>query len=116
MKIIITENKLQSLFNGMMSEYTDMVDHERDYDYYDYTPENETEATTILVTKYINQTGNRFYTVQVGMSVSHEDHVAKVYILSGKQYDSLGNMFQENPGDFSDKDVDLGEEEIEKGL
>jgi hypothetical protein len=37
MKILITENKLQSLFNGMMSEYTDMVDHERDYDYYDYS-------------------------------------------------------------------------------
>ena len=90
---------------------------EDDYDYYDFTKENETDATTILVTKYINQTGQRFYTVQVGMSVSHEDHVAKVYILSGKQFDSLGDVFQENPGEFSDKDVDLGEEEeIEKGL
>ena len=37
MKILITENKLQSFFNGMMSEYTDMVDHERDYDYYDHS-------------------------------------------------------------------------------
>ena len=48
MKIIITENILQSLFNGMVSEYDKLIKSERDYDYYDesksryidYTPFN----------------------------------------------------------------------------
>jgi len=35
MKIIITENILQSLFNGMVSEYDKLIETERDYDYYD---------------------------------------------------------------------------------
>ena len=36
MKVIISEDKLQTLFNGMMSEYGDLNEYERDYDYYDY--------------------------------------------------------------------------------
>jgi hypothetical protein len=48
MKIIITENKLQSIFNGMVSDYSELIETERDYDYYDddkgkyidYTPIN----------------------------------------------------------------------------
>jgi hypothetical protein len=48
MKIIITENKLQLLFNGMVSDYDKLIKSERDYDFYDesksryidYTPFN----------------------------------------------------------------------------
>jgi len=48
MKIIITEIKLQSLFNGIVSDYDKLIKSERDYDYYDesksryidYTPFN----------------------------------------------------------------------------
>jgi hypothetical protein len=48
MKVLIKENKLQSIFNGIMSEYSDLDKKERDYDYYDgkrgsyidYTPIN----------------------------------------------------------------------------
>lgn len=36
MKLIITEEKLQSIFNGMMSEFANLSEHERVYDYYDY--------------------------------------------------------------------------------
>jgi len=36
MKVLITENKLQSLFNSMMLEFDNLYEHERDYDYYDY--------------------------------------------------------------------------------
>jgi len=48
MKILITENKLQLLFNGMVSDYDKLIKSERDYDFYDesksryidYTPFN----------------------------------------------------------------------------
>jgi hypothetical protein len=36
MKVLITEDKLQSLFNSMMLEFANLYEHERDYDYYDY--------------------------------------------------------------------------------
>jgi hypothetical protein len=36
MKVLITEDKLQSLFNSMMLEFDNLYEHERDYDYYDY--------------------------------------------------------------------------------
>lgn len=36
MKVLITEDKLQSLFNSMMLEFDNLSEHERDYDYYDY--------------------------------------------------------------------------------
>ena len=36
MKLIITEEKLQAIFNGMMSEFANLSEHVRDYDYYDY--------------------------------------------------------------------------------
>jgi hypothetical protein len=72
------------------------------------------EMETILIIEYTNPNNEKFYTIQIGLSVSNDDSVAKVYILSGKQYASLGNMFDERPNEFSDKDVDLGE--IEKGL
>jgi len=50
MKIIITENKLQSIFNGMISEYSELIETERDYDYYDYDKG-----------KYIDYTPINFY-------------------------------------------------------
>ena len=36
MKVLIGEDKLQSIFKGIMSEYSDLVKQERGYDYYDY--------------------------------------------------------------------------------
>lgn len=36
MKVLITEDKLQSLFNSMMSDYSDLKKLTKDYDYYDY--------------------------------------------------------------------------------
>jgi hypothetical protein len=36
MKVLIGEDKLQSIFKRLMSEYSDLVEQERDYDYYDY--------------------------------------------------------------------------------
>lgn len=35
MKIIITEERLQSIFNGMMSEFSDLSEHQREYDFFD---------------------------------------------------------------------------------
>ena len=36
MKVLITEDKLQSIFNNMMSDYSDLKKLTKDYDYYDY--------------------------------------------------------------------------------
>jgi hypothetical protein len=36
MKVLIGENKLQSIFKGLMSEYSDLDLKEKDYDYYDH--------------------------------------------------------------------------------
>ena len=36
MKVLITEDKLQSLFDRIMSEYSNLKKLTRDYDYYDY--------------------------------------------------------------------------------
>jgi hypothetical protein len=88
---------------------------ESDSNFIEYTPENSNEGETILIIQYTNPSGQKFYTIQVGVSVSHDDSVAKVYIMSGPQFESLGDMFDTRPQEFSDNDVDLGEE-IEKGL
>ncbi len=47
MKIIITENKLQSIFNGMISDYSNLNKAERDYDYYDYDKGKYIDYTVI---------------------------------------------------------------------
>lgn len=36
MKVLITEDKLQSIFNSMMLDYSDLKKLTKDYDYYDY--------------------------------------------------------------------------------
>ena len=72
------------------------------------------DGATLLIEKYINSGGVEFYTVHIGLSVSHEDSTARVFILSSQQYHSLGQLFDERPEDFSANDVDLGE--MKKGL
>lgn len=37
MKVLITEDKLQSIFNNMMLEFANLSEHEKEYDYYDYS-------------------------------------------------------------------------------
>lgn len=50
MKVLISENKLQSVFNNLMLEYSDLRRVERDYDFWDYKRN-----------KYIDYTPINFY-------------------------------------------------------
>ena len=47
MKLIITEERLQAIFNGMMSEFANLSEHERAYDYYDYNKESYIDYSPI---------------------------------------------------------------------
>ena len=47
MKILITEDKLQGVFNGMMSDVSQLFETERDYDYYDYKKNRYIDYTPI---------------------------------------------------------------------
>ena len=90
-----------------------------------YTPEFEEGPTkskkfvkedgkkqSILIYEFDRNNNDKFYSIQIGHSMSNDDdNVAYTYFLSNKQYMSLGDMFEERPQEFSDKDVDLGEEE-----
>ena len=57
-----------------------------------------------------------FYTIQVNTGATNDDPVAKVYILSKPQYDSIKELLYDRPTELNpETDIDLGEE-MEKGL
>ena len=69
-----------------------------------------------LVIEYMNPANQMFYTIQVGTGATNDDPVAKVYILTKQQYDSIKEMLYDRPTELNpETDVDLGEE-MEKGL
>lgn len=58
MKIVIGEDKLQSLFNRMMLGYSELTKHTRVYDYYDYKRSSYVDYSPI---NFYDNTNNDYW-------------------------------------------------------
>lgn len=62
MKVLISENKLQLVFNNLMSEYSDLKRVERDYDFWDYNRNKYIDYTPI---NFYDTTGDDVYDADI---------------------------------------------------